>query len=848
MSVFTFALLLPLGLAFAGTGTIDVSKQWRFQPDPQDAGTVQQWQATDFNSEHWPLVDVGAPWEEQGFPEVNGTAWYRRSVEIPRNWEGRRVWLVVGGADDECTIFCNGTRVNSFGRRDSNPVHYVPLMAPLEDYLRFGESNVIAIQVIDWGAGGGLSERPCILTTEFKHVPRDSIFQYVTEYDARRLIVDVNVAGLGNARPETTLDIELRAADTRLPVMRRSEVLSTSSLAESFVFDLAGVRSGDDFWVHVTPRQAGGAVLAGIESEQRFRWPEVPRWRGRQGKARVLNNFVTELLCISPVPEETASYAFSNPREGWVLFSLAGQRKGNAEPQVILKGRPDRLKWRIHPLHGGFEAMRFMSKGGHVLRVDQAAGMDLEVRAIPEIGFCEYPTEPSISAYGRYDAAYYQCYVLPDVNMLITHATVAEDELRDWVDEGRRWIGRAQLPGLAEPDPPSSDSVFQVWATNPGSANRYYNGIMVDEFVWGDVAHYRAWEDALRRLDATRDFSDKTFYAWCVHLFRQQSGLRFIRAIAELDHCFSWERYMHEQPTLEALQDHLRRDMQEPFEEWKREWPGIERRVLVCLGYLDAPPVSFDMNPGVSYRMLLDMQMHMLATEPTFWGLRGVMAFTAHLADEETLRFTQQLYRHYCIEGRRERFCSDPYVLPHLKNPDFAEGLSGWRVKPAETNPDSIVAERQPRFGWMQGRYFLTGEGDSYCRMTRSAKGLNCVSQTITSLEPGRLYSLKLISADLQHLDTEQTLPLSIEITGAERIEELSFQCPYQARTVEQMRASGVAQPVHMNMHRVVFRPAAQTAELAISDWQSPTDPGELIGQELAFNFVQIEPFVEKND
>jgi hypothetical protein len=46
-----------------------------------------------------------------------------------------------------------------------------------------------------------------------------------------------------------------------------------------------------------------------------------------------------------------------------------------------------------------------------------------------------------------------------------------------------------------------------------------------------------------------------------------------------------------------------------------------------------------------------------------------------------------------------------------------------------------------------------------------------------------------------------------------------------------------------MNYHWRVFRAEGETAELTVSDWASPDDPGGLPGQELIFNFIEIQPY-----
>jgi len=46
-----------------------------------------------------------------------------------------------------------------------------------------------------------------------------------------------------------------------------------------------------------------------------------------------------------------------------------------------------------------------------------------------------------------------------------------------------------------------------------------------------------------------------------------------------------------------------------------------------------------------------------------------------------------------------------------------------------------------------------------------------------------------------------------------------------------------------MNYHWRVFRANGTTAKLTVSDWKSAAEPGGPIGQELMYNFVQMQPY-----
>ena len=54
-----------------------------------------------------------------------------------------------------------------------------------------------------------------------------------------------------------------------------------------------------------------------------------------------------------------------------------------------------------------------------------------------------------------------------------------------------------------------------------------------------------------------------------------------------------------------------------------------------------------------------------------------------------------------------------------------------------------------------------------------------------------------------------------------------------------------VRRGVRLNYWWRVFRAESTTARLIVSDWQSEDEPGGPIGQELVYNFVEVQPYLE---
>ncbi len=572
-----------------------------------------------------------------------------------------------------------------------------------------------------------------------------------------------------------------------------------------------------------------GFVLIATLSLAAFSVADAPAWSGGYASLKVLNNFVTELA--SGTVETGKPVEFLNPRTGWVFMAA----RGTPETPVFLDDQKECILWRQNPETGNHEAMQQLAEGRHHVRVEGPSPIHMTIRTMPEIAYCYFPATPHITPYGPYDWAFVSHHALPHVNTLITRGGQAPEEFDTWRREGRQWLANAPLPGLSQKTAPPADDVFAEWAKNPGVLKPGYAGMIVDEFLGADEGHYAAWTGAFQRLIALPEFNGKTFYAWSGQIFDLPHGLAFCKTLMAKEHRFAWEVYLREEPAPDKAKERMMQRLQQSFVKWRNALPGVERHMMLTLGYLSAPPESLNCNPGVDYQVFLDMQFNLLANDPAFWNLYGLMEYSASYADEESLRWAHTLIRHYCIEGHREPLTQDPYRLPHLTNPDFVDGLKGWRVEKAEKK--SIRSDGMKGFSWLQGRYPKTNDGDQFCVMKRSEKRPNRLRQTLAALEPGRLYSVKMVSADITRLGAQQTLGMHLEVQGAERIPAYCFQFAYPSCYDHASGPYNSQHPAWFNFHREVFRAAASTAELVISD------QGCTPGQEIAFNFVEVQPF-----
>ena len=89
------------------------------------------------------LVPFGWGSPLSGVKDLGDTGWYRRSVRIPDDWRGKRVFVVVGASDHDttCIFDDNNLGVHSGG--------YTPFEYELTDFVRWGEEQSLVFKVWD---------------------------------------------------------------------------------------------------------------------------------------------------------------------------------------------------------------------------------------------------------------------------------------------------------------------------------------------------------------------------------------------------------------------------------------------------------------------------------------------------------------------------------------------------------------------------------------------------------------------------------------------------------------------------------------------------------------------------
>jgi DUF971 family protein len=707
------------------------------------------------------------------------------------------------------------------------------------------------------------------------------------------LVVEASYTDMGVWSPAAALKLQMRAAggkvvaQYRTPVKIKSADPSGAQVAIRLEFqDLE--KLGLHYWtVNVKDLPAGDyevrAVIAdedgrqiGNVSSQRLTLPlDKPDWIRAYDGAKVLNNMVAELLNVPAARAEVRrKFTFINPRNGWVFISSTAETRGTDRALISVDTTDMNNAAIVHT--GGtdntLEAMRYLPQGSHKLYIHcegTARLSHLVVRAIPEmmvagLGYrCggDWPLVagqqvPILPCFGHYNMAYLdRIGLLDSINVLIERNPVAENAayVRKWREQGKKLIVRDGMWPTFQLEQPTVDSIFKLWTKCRGLADDGYDGVIADEFSGfghGGVGRNPLYAQVVKKIAQDPAFKGRSFYPYCVPMYHCDLAMGLLNAVVDDGYRWAEEKYLIEQPTEESARSYMDTRLRQNVLHYQRAFPGAARHMIMNLGFMSAPPLTLNVQPGVDYRVYMDMQMHLLATDPVLFALYGIQWYHNGYVDEEYLRWTAKLFRHYGIEGRTERLTDDPYMLPHIKNPDFDEGESGWTLQPAEGG--GISTEHAAGFSRFQTRA-RGGEGepgDNVIVTRRSANAPNKVSQQIRQLTPGRTYSVKMFTADYGELkkgkSANETHHVTIGIDGVDLIPEKEFHQLYPSSLGGVVQGPfNVANSMYLTYHRVVFRAKSTTALLTISDWASATDPGGPIGQQLMYNFVEVQPYLE---
>ncbi|HUJ08635.1 MAG TPA: beta-galactosidase GalA [Verrucomicrobiae bacterium] len=201
----------------------------------ENSGTGSGPASEKFSDSYWRVVNLPHDWAVElpfdwaadgshGFHTLgvryptNSIAWYRRTFELPKSDEGKRIWLTFDGVFRDATVWVNGWCVRH------HEGGYYPFREDITDVLHFGGQNTIAVRVDatkteGWFyEGAGIYRHVWLDKTALIAIAPDGIFVR-SEFEGNipqgspEIAVEVRLLNTLTNAAEATVDCEIISPD-----------------------------------------------------------------------------------------------------------------------------------------------------------------------------------------------------------------------------------------------------------------------------------------------------------------------------------------------------------------------------------------------------------------------------------------------------------------------------------------------------------------------------------------------------------------------------------------------------------------------------------------------------------
>ncbi|WNH10609.1 sugar-binding domain-containing protein [Thalassobellus suaedae] len=188
----------------------------------------------------WEIIDIPHDWsiKQQLSPTLasatgylpGGIAWYRKTISIPLDRKGEKVYLYFEGVYNRSEVFVNG---KSLGKR---PNGYISFAYDATPYIKYGENNSIAVRVDHsksadsrWYTGSGIYRNVWLVYSNPVHIAQWGVYAYPeVEKHSGTLNIEVELANDSGNKASITVVNELidNAGET---VARSSDKIQIAS-------------------------------------------------------------------------------------------------------------------------------------------------------------------------------------------------------------------------------------------------------------------------------------------------------------------------------------------------------------------------------------------------------------------------------------------------------------------------------------------------------------------------------------------------------------------------------------------------------------------------------------------
>jgi hypothetical protein len=122
---------------------LNLNGLWNFRFDPQNTGENEKWY--DKTDSFDKKILVPFPWGSKlsGVENEAEIGWYSHQIEVPSDWDGKKIFIVFGASDWITTAWLDGQKLGSYQGG------YTPFEFEITPYIKKGEKQKLVVRVDD---------------------------------------------------------------------------------------------------------------------------------------------------------------------------------------------------------------------------------------------------------------------------------------------------------------------------------------------------------------------------------------------------------------------------------------------------------------------------------------------------------------------------------------------------------------------------------------------------------------------------------------------------------------------------------------------------------------------------
>ncbi|MDU1890340.1 MAG: sialate O-acetylesterase [Dysgonomonas sp.] len=147
---------------------------------------VAQVATIDFNDNDWDSMEIPGLWEWSKLPGFDGVVWFRKTIDIPADWNKKDLTLSLGKVDDGEITYFNGQEVGRTEGYMTSRIYSIPA-----HMVKKGKA-VITVRVFDTGGEGGF------------HGDKSDVYLSLARQDKKEFKIDLS----GNWKYKVAVDLK----------------------------------------------------------------------------------------------------------------------------------------------------------------------------------------------------------------------------------------------------------------------------------------------------------------------------------------------------------------------------------------------------------------------------------------------------------------------------------------------------------------------------------------------------------------------------------------------------------------------------------------------------------------